>query len=134
MFFLETMRHEYIGRVPSEEERKRQDERAKLDGKWKKARIAAELARQKVHEMKLVAMKRESIPRSSRSGRLRFLVLSLRARLLALAEEHAENSECLRRAGDGAATRHDYARHARCDGRHAGKGDRSGLDAEGRRE
>jgi hypothetical protein len=81
--------HRYIGKVPSEGERKRQDERAKLDGKWKRARIAAELARQKVHEAKFAQVKRELIPRELVQRQAAFLVLSLRARLLALPGQHA---------------------------------------------
>ena len=76
------MRHEYIGKVRSDEEQKRQAKRDRLDAEWKQARIDAELARQKVHAAKLLEMKGELIPRQLVQKQAAFLVLSMRARLL----------------------------------------------------
>ena len=84
------MRHEYIGKVRSEDEQERQTKRDRLDAKWKQARIDAELARQKVHAAKLLEMKRELIPRQLVQKQAAFLVLSMRARLLAIPSEHAD--------------------------------------------
>ena len=74
------MRHEYIGKVPSDEEQQRQTKRDRLDAQWKQARIDAELARQKVHAVKLLELKGELIPRQLVQKQAAFLVLSLRGR------------------------------------------------------
>ena len=84
------MRHEYIGKVESDEERERQAKRDRLDAEWKQARIDAELARQKVHAAKLLEMKGALIPRQLVQKQAAFLVLSMRGRLLQVAEQHAD--------------------------------------------
>lgn len=81
--------HRYIGRIPSEGEQERQAKRDRLDAEWKQKRIAAESARQRLHEAKLLAMKGELISRRHVQKQAAFLVLSLRARLLALSTMHA---------------------------------------------
>jgi hypothetical protein len=83
------MRHEYIGKVPSDEEQERQTKRDRLDAQWKQARIDAELARQKVHAAKLLELKGELVSKKHVTKQAAFLVLSLRARLLAIASKHA---------------------------------------------
>ena len=83
------VRHHYVGKVPSEGEQERQTKRDRLDAQWKQARIDAELARQKVHTAKLLEMKRELISRRHVQKKASFLLLSLRARLLALPTMHA---------------------------------------------
>lgn len=45
--------HRYVGRDNAPDE----SQRAKLDAEWKRKRIAAESARQRLHEAKLLAMK-----------------------------------------------------------------------------
>jgi hypothetical protein len=90
-FFLAAgMRHEYIGKIPSEGEQERQTKRDRLDAQWKQARIDAELARQKVHAAKLLEMKGELISRAHATRQAAFLVISLRQRLLAIANQHAD--------------------------------------------
>ena len=79
--------HRYIGRIPSEGEQERQAKRDRLDSQWKQARIDAELARQKVHAAKLLEMKGELISKKHVTRQAAFLVLSLRARLLALSSD-----------------------------------------------
>ena len=83
------MRHEYIGKVQSEGKQERQTKRDRLDAQWKQARIDAELARQKVHAAKLLEMKGELISKKHVTKQAAFLVLSLRARLLAIPAQHA---------------------------------------------
>ena len=51
------MIHRYIGRDGAPDE----SERAKLDSEWKRKRIDAETARQKLHQAKLLAMKGELV-------------------------------------------------------------------------
>jgi hypothetical protein len=87
--FFGTVRHEYIGKVLGDEERERQADREKLDAKWKQARIDAELARQKVHAAKLLELKGELVSKKHVTRQASFLVLSLRARLLAIPAQHA---------------------------------------------
>ena len=84
------VRHHYVGKVESDEERERQAKRDRLDAQWKQARIDAELARQKVHAAKLLEMKGELIPRQLVQKQSAFLVLSIRARLLSIPEQHAD--------------------------------------------
>jgi hypothetical protein len=84
VFLGDAMRHEYIGKVASDEEQERQAERDRLDAQWKRKRIDAESARQKLHQAKLLEMKGELISRRHVTKQASFLVLSLRARLLAL--------------------------------------------------
>ena len=79
--------HRYIGRIPSEGEQERQAKRDRLDAEWKQKRIDAESARQRLHEAKMLAMKGELISRKHVVKQSAFLVLSLRARLLALSAE-----------------------------------------------
>ena len=79
--------HRYIGRIPSEGEQERQAKRDRLDAEWKQKRIDAESARQRLHEAKMLAMKGELISRKHVVTQSAFLVLSLRARLLALSAE-----------------------------------------------
>jgi hypothetical protein len=81
--------HRYIGRIPSDEEQKRQTKRDRLDAQWKQARIDAEHARQKVHAAKLLEMKGELISKRHVQKQAAFLVLSMRARLLAIPAQHA---------------------------------------------
>ena len=81
--------HRYIGRIPSEGEQERQAKRDRLDAEWKQKRIDAESARQRLHEAKMLAMKGELISKRHVQKQAAFLVLSLRARLLALPGQHA---------------------------------------------
>ena len=81
--------HRYIGKVPSESEQERQAKRDRLDAEWKRKRIDAESARQRLHEAKMLAMKGELISKQHVVKQAAFLVLSLRARLLALSTMHA---------------------------------------------
>ena len=81
--------HRYIGRIPSEGEQERQTKRDQLDAEWKRKRIDAESARQKLHEAKMLAMKGELISKKHVQKQAAFLVLSLRARLLAIPAQHA---------------------------------------------
>ena len=83
------MRHEYIGKVPSEGERERQAKRDQLDAEWRRKRIDAESARQRLHEAKMLTMKGELISKRHVQKQAAFLVLSLRGRLLAIPGEHA---------------------------------------------
>ena len=77
--------HRYVGRDAAPDD----SERAKLDAEWKRKRIDAESARQKLHAAKLLAMKGELISKKHVTKQAAFLVLSLRARLLAIASKHA---------------------------------------------
>ena len=81
--------HRYIGRIPSEGEQERQAAREKLDSEWKRKRIDAESARQRLHEAKMLAMKGELVSKKHVTRQAAFLVISLRQRLLAIAEQHA---------------------------------------------
>ena len=85
------VRHQYIGKVRGEGEQERQAEREKLDAEWKRKRIAAENARQKLHAAKLLAMKGELISKKHVTRQATFLVISLRQRLLAVAAQHARD-------------------------------------------
>jgi hypothetical protein len=79
--------HRYVGRgddVPPREKSKSEQEREQLDAEWRRKRISAETAKQKLHESKLLAMKGELISKKHVTKQASFLVLSLRARLLAL--------------------------------------------------
>ena len=58
--------HRYIGRIPSESEQERQTKRDQLDAEWRRKRIDAESARQRLHEAKMLEMKRVLVPRQSR--------------------------------------------------------------------
>ena len=89
-----TVYHKYLGRdeAPPPEAKVRgdgQSAKEKLDAEWRRKRIDAESARQRLHEAKLLAMKGELIPRQLVQRQASFLVLSLRARLLALSPMHA---------------------------------------------
>jgi hypothetical protein len=86
--------HKYLGRdeVPPAETKARgngQSAKEKLDAEWRRKRIDAEVARQRLHEAKLLEMKGELISRRHVQKQAAFLVLSVRARLLAVAEQHA---------------------------------------------
>ena len=79
--------HRYIGKTPSDEEQKQQAERAALDSEWRRKRIAAEHARQMLHEAKLLAMKGELVSKQHVSKQAAYLLLCLRQRLLTLSSE-----------------------------------------------
>ena len=96
-----------FGKVESDEERERQAKRDRLDAEWKQARIDAELARQKVHAAKSLEMKGALIPRQLVQKQAAFLVLSMRRRLLQVAEQHAD--ELLVLAGDQRSARDDLS-------------------------
>src|SRR5258705_4390556 len=84
--------HRYVGRgddVPAREKSKSEQEREQLDAEWRRKRIAAESAKQRLHEAKLMTMRGELISRQHVTKQTTFLVLSLRARLLALPAELA---------------------------------------------
>jgi hypothetical protein len=72
--------HRYVGRgdIPA---RKRSE---KLDAEWRRKRISAESAKQALHEAKMLAMRGELISKRHAVKQASFLILSLRARLLAL--------------------------------------------------
>jgi hypothetical protein len=84
--------HRYVGRgeqfVPSppRQESKAEQERAELDAEWRRKRIDAESARQRLHEAKLLTMRNELISRQHVTKQSAFLILSLKAKLLALPE------------------------------------------------
>ena len=87
--------HRYVGRgekfvpAPPLQESRSEQERAELDAEWRRKRISAEAARQRLHEAKMLAMKGELISKRHVQKQAAFLVLSLRARLLAIPGEHA---------------------------------------------
>lgn len=81
--------HRYIGRIPSESEQERQTKRDQLDAEWRRKRIDAESARQRLHEAKMLEMKRVLVPRQFVTRQAAFLIISLRQRLLALPAELA---------------------------------------------
>jgi hypothetical protein len=86
--FMAEVIHRYIGRdgnVPAREKSKSEQEREQLDAQWRRKRIAAESAKQRLHEAKLMTMRGELISKQHVTRQASFLVLSLRARLLALA-------------------------------------------------
>jgi hypothetical protein len=80
--------HRYIGRgdgdAPARKQSESEQEREKLDAEWRRKRISAEAAKQALHRAKLLEMKGELISRQHVTRQTVFLVLSLRARLLAL--------------------------------------------------
>jgi hypothetical protein len=93
--FVSVTYHKYLrkGELPPPEARARgngQSAKEKLDAEWRRKRIDAESARQRLHEAKLLAMKGELISRRHAQKQSTFLVLSLRARLLAIPEQHAD--------------------------------------------
>jgi hypothetical protein len=73
----------------SDEEQRQQAERARLDSQWKRKRIAAETARQMLHQAKLLAIRGELVSRRHVEKQAAFLVISLRQHLLAIATQHA---------------------------------------------
>jgi hypothetical protein len=102
------MRHEYIGKVTSEEERKREEKRARLDGEWKQARIDAEHARQKLHQAKLLSLKGELISRAHVTKQMTFLAISMRQHLLSIPAQHSRSLLDI-------AEEHEMRAKARCD-------------------
>ena len=84
--------HRNVGRdcdVPERKQSKSKQEREELDAEWRRKRIGAETAKQRLHEAKMLAMRGELISRKHMEKQAAFLVLSLRARLLALSARHA---------------------------------------------
>ena len=112
------MIHRYVGRgdgdVPARKQSKSEQEREELDAEWPRKRIAAEGAKQRLHEAKLMTMRGELISRQHVTRQAAFLVISLRQRLLALSAQHAR--ELLNVADEremALASRRDRARRAR---------------------
>ena len=87
--------HRYVGRgdaAPAPREQSESErERAKLDAEWRRKRIAAESAKQRLHEAKMLAMKGELISKKHVTRQATFLVISLRQRLLAIPAQHARD-------------------------------------------
>jgi hypothetical protein len=85
--------HRYVGRgdgdVPARKQSKSEQEREELDAEWPRKLIAAEGAKQRLHEAKLMTMRGELISRQHVTRQAAFLVISLRQRLLALSAQHA---------------------------------------------
>ena len=61
----------------------------RLDRAWRQERIAHERSKRALADTRLARSKRELIPRELALKQAAFLVLSLRARLLAIPEQHA---------------------------------------------
>ena len=90
-----TVYHKYLGRneAPPPEAKVRgngQSAKEKLECEWRRKRIDAESARQRLHEAKLLAMRGELISKKHVTRQAAFLVIALRQRLLALPGEFAE--------------------------------------------
>ena len=79
--------HRYVGRggeLPERKQSKSEQEREELDAEWRRKRIAAESAKQRLHEAKMLAMKGELVSRQHVTKQAAYLLVCLRARLLAL--------------------------------------------------
>ena len=79
--------HRYIGRggeAPERKQSKSEQQREQLDAEWRRKRIDAESARQRLHEAKYLEMKGELISKKHVTKQAAYLLLCLRARLLAI--------------------------------------------------
>jgi hypothetical protein len=85
--------HRYVGRgdaaAAPRELSKSEQEREQLDAEWRRKRIAAESAKQRLHEAKMLSMRGELISRQHVTRQATFLLIALRQRLLAIAAQHA---------------------------------------------
>jgi hypothetical protein len=137
---MATVYHRYLRRGESAPAPGREDaealkaKKAAADLEFVEEKKRQVVARRMETEIRNLRSKRELIPKTLVQKQAAFLVLSLRARLLAIPAQHAD--ELL-----GISNRHEMTRRldsdhtldARDVGRNAAKGDRRALDAEARR-